>query len=152
MWRRRLAGVARTAKKLRWPAGVAVLAYLTLAYLPIFPHQPICTVGSWNPKTVYGPLSRDYRVALTENLTLYERDFVTIGDRVFLRFYDWLDLEDWVLNASGKAIEEVVARRDLRLNGGGTYDDLLRKMGEVSGLEEDCAVVRSVAIKHPSEQ
>lgn len=154
MWPRRLGGVARTLKKLRWPIGITALGYLVLAYLPIFPHQAECMVSPWNPKMVFGPLSRDYRIALTENLALYERDFEVVGDWVFLRFYDWLDLEDWVLNASGKAIEKVVAqraRRDLRLSGGGTYRDLLQKMEEVSGLEEDCSVVRAVAIKHPAD-
>ena len=148
------ARIVRILKKLRWPIAITVLGYLILAYLPIFPHQPFCRADGSTVSTVSGPLSRDYRTVLTENLALYGRDFVTIGDRVFLRFYDWLELEDWVLNASGKAIEEVVAqraRRDLRLSGGGTYRDLLQKMEEVSGLEEDCSVVRAVAIKHPAD-
>lgn len=143
--------IVRTVKKLRWPLGIAVLGYLILTYLPIFPHQPFCRADGSTVSTVSGPLSRDYRIALMDNLALYERDFVTIGDRVLLRFYDWWDPEDWVLNAAAKAVVRVVATRELIKSGGGTDEDLRRKRDEARKLRYDCAVVRAVAIKHPAE-
>lgn len=137
--------LGRFLRKLLRPVGLVLAGYLLLAYLPIFPHQPICMAGYWNVTTISGPLSRDYRIALAKNLAAFEVAFVTIGDRVFLSFYDWLDSEDWVLNASGRAVKEVVETRELKLSGGGTRDEIYRVE-----VEDDCAVVRAVAIKHPA--
>lgn len=142
-----IAALARRRKHLL----IIAVAVLALVYLPMFPYSPDCA-DSRGPSTVGSiQLAPQYEATLIGYLEAYEVPYVSIGRFVLLRFWTWLtDPDDWVTNASNKAVYRFVDKRF-----GASLDNipqsvliLVEETRETYGrLRLVCPLVRAVAVE-----
>lgn len=86
----------------------AFIVVLVISFVPLMPHMPSCTDNTTPTRLGSIFLSKIYQREFVNGLEIHEIDYVAIGSVVFLRFWDWLDTEDWVMNVSNKSILNLV--------------------------------------------
>lgn len=78
---------------------VLIGVFLFLRYIPFIPHAPYCELETFGTR-----LDKHYKANFTYGLAMFDVPFYSEGERVFLTFGGWLDVDDWVLNAMRKNV------------------------------------------------
>jgi hypothetical protein len=128
---------------------VAMLGLIAaIAFLPMFPYFPDCDQYPYAVYNIY--LSDRYRPELTEGLDMHRVPYIVLGDVVLLRLRDWMDADQWILNASHKSIAALVDRKSYPWLGDPPPDriaELAEAARDSHGfIEPTCELVRAVAI------
>lgn len=142
-----LRGFLRVFWRFRWVFASMMLVAIVLTYVPLFPYQPTCREQGEFYK-VSGQLDYHFRAQATSHLVLWDIPFLSVGDKVLLRFYDWLDFESWLPNVTYRSARILLERREEATNG--SQSDRRSGLDPRTGRERlTCEQIRSVAIVPP---
>lgn len=128
---------------------VIIGVILTMSLVPIVPYSPYC----WGRESGIDPifLAPAYRKEFIDRLQLWDVPYIAVDGLVLVRLSDRVnDPDDWLINASNKAIRHLVEEE----NGASRNDvpepvrRLIAQTRETFGfLELVCPLVRAVAIE-----
>lgn len=142
-----LRAVLRVPRRIRWLLVIVTVAAAVFTYIPLFPYQPTCFERG-DPYTVHGRLDQHFRAEVTGHLVVWDVPFLSVGDKILLRFYGWLDFEDRVKNATSRSARTLIARKEGLPEGSPLLSDG-DALDEFSFRYLTCEEVRSVAIVPP---
>jgi hypothetical protein len=130
---------------------VATMCFVAaVVFVPMFSYFPDCYPYPYAVYKIH--LSDRYRVELAEGLDSFRVHYIVLGDVVLFRFWDWLDdPHSWILNASNKAVINLVDRKRYPWLGD-PPPDRIAQLAEAARdsegfIEPTCELVRAVAIE-----